>query len=304
MINVYFLETQYSYLGWHDIFLELVLHLKEKHNANIIHQFGGHLNLEKFGGYQMPDCEILIEDTEKDTLKGITFAEWRTGMLDIFEKRSNPNDVLLQTQFYNWFHKDFDRNSFKFQLKGTPFYTFTPSTNHEFFYHKRKFKKFDELIDKVFFLFSTHRQDGITLRDRGIVSDSPGPLHINDYLSKAIDYKMGLAAPSLAELCYREIEYLAVGLPMLRLEYMTQLNPPLIPNYHYIAVDRSQFPWDANADRNGGPEYVEAYIKRFNETKDDKEFLEFIAKNGREYYTNYCSPQNKLKHILNLLNLD
>jgi hypothetical protein len=48
MINVYFLETQYRYMGWHDLFLEVVLHLKEKHNANIIHQFGGHLNIQKF----------------------------------------------------------------------------------------------------------------------------------------------------------------------------------------------------------------------------------------------------------------
>lgn len=304
MINVYFLESQYVYLGWHDVFLELVVHLKEKHNANIIHQFGGHLKLEKFDGYDMPDCEILIEDTEKNTLKGITFSESQTKFLDIFQKRSNPDDILLQTQFYNWFHKDFDRNSFQFQLKGTPFYTFTPYTNHEFFYTKRKFKNFNELIDKVFFLFSTHRGDGAALRERGIVGESPGFLNINDYLELAIKYKMGLAAPSLAELAYREIEYLAIGLPMLRLEYMTQMNPPLIPNYHYIAVDRSQFPWDANADRIGGPEYVEAYIKRFNETKDDKEFLEFIAKNGREYYTQYCSPQNKLKHILNLLNIE
>lgn len=63
-------------------------------------------------------------------------------------------------------------------------------------------------------------------------------MNIDQYLEMAIKYKVGLGISSLAELCYRDIEYMAVGIPMIRLEYVTKTNPPLIPNFHYIAVDR------------------------------------------------------------------
>jgi len=300
MITVYFLETQYNYMGWSDMFLELVIELKNNFNAKIIHQKGGHLYIEKFD-YNLPDCEILIHDEENDILRGITWAEWKTGLFDIFMNRNNPNDILLQTQFYNWFPKDFDRSTLPFKLKGTTFYTFTPQTNHDFFYHLRQFTNHEDLIDKIFFLFTTHRDDGIVLRELGLCSESPGLLNIEDYLKLAIKHKVGLSLPSVAEICYREIEYMAIGLPMLRLEFMTQLDPPLIPNYHYIAIPRDNFPWDANFDRAGGEKYVEAYKNKFLEVKDNKEFLDFISKNAREYYNNYCSPQNKLKVLMKSL---
>jgi len=48
MITVYILETQYNHMGWNDVFLELAIELKDKFNANIVHQKGGHLYIEKF----------------------------------------------------------------------------------------------------------------------------------------------------------------------------------------------------------------------------------------------------------------
>jgi hypothetical protein len=57
------------------------------------------------------------------------------------------------------------------------------------------------------------------------------------------------------------------------------------------------------ADREGGEDYVQAYKKRYNEVKDDKEFLSFISKNAREYYTQYCNPYNRMNHLINLLEL-
>ena len=306
MIKIYLLETQYQYWGWHDVLLELALSIKEKYSAEIVHQKGGHLKLLNFEDYMMPDSEILIHNEDEDILYGIHWGENRTQFFDIFEKRNNEKDTLLVTQFYNIFHKTFDRSQFNFKLKNTPYYTFTPWTNHEHYYSKRKlleYKNYDSLIDQLFCLFTTHREVGIQLRERGIVSESPGLMNIDDYLKLAITYKMGLALPGVAEVNFREIEYMAIGLPMLRMEYMTQLNPPLIPNYHYVAVDRSNFLWDMYADRNGGDEYVNAYFKRFNEVKNDKEFLSFISKNAREYYTNYCSPQNRIQHLLTILEL-
>lgn len=302
MINVYFLETQYIYRGWNDVFLELVNNLRDNFNANIIHQKGGHLFIEKYD-YNMPDCEIIIEDEENNTLKAITWSESPTGLYDIFKQRNNPNDLLLITQQATWFPKDYDFSIHNFRVKPSTFYTFTPQTNHEHFYNLRRFKKFEDLEDKLFCLFTTRREDPFKLREMGLCSEAQGLMHMDDYLELAVKYKVGLSLSSLGEICYRDIEYMAVGLPMMRLEYMCSFDPPLIPNFHYISIPRDGFEWSTNSDRLGGDNYVEAYKNRFLEVKDDKEFLEFITKNAREYYTNYCSPLNRISTLIKNLEL-
>lgn len=303
-VNVYYLETEYRYWSWHEVFLELLLHLKKHYDTTVIHQRGGHLVIEHLENYHMPDCEIIIEDVETGALKAITFSESKTKLFDIFVNRNNPADTLLLTQFHNWFPKDFDTSGFNFTIKPTTFYTFSPTTNYDFFYHLRQFyNDYNKMIDQMFCLSTTGRPIVFQLREVGLISEATRFLTIEEYLDLAIRYKVGLSTTGVAEICHREIEYMAIGLPNIRMEYMTQLDPPLIPNYHYIAISREQFPWDSYGDRNGGPEYVEAYRKRYDEVRNDHEFLEFIAQNARNYYKQYCSPENRLTHVLNSLGI-
>jgi hypothetical protein len=306
MLTIYFLETEYQYMGWSDVFLELVNTLKEKFNADIIHQKGGHLFIEKFN-YNLPDCELIIHDEQNDTLKAITWSESPTDLFRIFKERNNENDILLISQQSYWFSQEHDTSSYTFTIKPTTFYTFTPQTNHNYFYNLRKFKDFNNLEDKLFFLATTRREDPFRLYEIDLcpmpVQLSGEHLNIDDYLKKAINYKIGLSISSRAEVCYRDIEYMAVGLPMLRLEYMTPFDPPLIPDYHYISVPRGNFGWSSEEDRIGGDDYVEAYKKRFFEVKDNKEFLNFITKNAKKYYDDYCSPQNRIIHLMDRLKL-
>jgi hypothetical protein len=93
---------------------------------------------------------------------------------------------------------------------------------------------------------------------------------------------------------------MGLGIPMLRFNYISELNPKLIPNFHYIAIDR---PDDLLIDRLGNETHAKLLEERFLEVKDDKEFLDFISKNAREYYNNYLSKYNRVKHTLNLLNI-
>lgn len=301
-LNVYFLETCYPYLTWHDVFLELVLYLKKHYEVNLIHQKCDFLKLANYD-YAISDCEILIEDVENDTLKGITFSESKTNFFDnVFAKRNNKNDILMLTQYYGWFPRHFDASKeYNFKILPTTYYTFRPTINHDYWYRQRQFIKHEDLIDQMFCLSTTGRGDLPRLRSLGVM----GPLEQGStaYFDHAIKYKVGFSVTGVPEICCREMEYMAIGLPNFRLEYMTQLNPPLIPNYHYVAVDRSAFPWDANLDREGGDQYVEAYVQRFNEVKNDREFLEFISRNAREYYLEYCSQEYRLKHILRALEL-
>ena len=70
----------------------------------------------------------------------------------------------------------------------------------------------------------------------------------NTYFEDLIKYKIGLSIAGRGELCYRDIEYMALGIPMIRFNYLSELNPNLIPNYHYISINR---PDDLIIDRLG-----------------------------------------------------
>lgn len=306
-MKAYILEPEMFHSEWASVFKEIVIYLKNYHNAKIISQRGGWNYIEEFD-YHMPDCELIIYDEKKDILKAITWSECPTKIIEVFKKRSNKEDILMKTQI--WFGEELDERGkpdFDFQLKGTVFYTIVP-IDHNYFFNKRKLLKHEDLIDEMFFKASTRREDPFVLYDMGYctnpIANDGGGIPIQEYLELAIKHKIGLSISSMAEIAYREIEYMACGIPNMHLKYLTKLDPPLIPDYHYISVDRTGFEIGPRFDLAGGPKYIEAYVKRFLETKDDKEFLEFISNNAREYYLKYCSPENRLKHILNKLEIN
>ena len=169
----------------------------------------------------------------------------------------------------------------------------------EFFYEKRNLN--NEFIDKMYFR-------GTSISDRPLVTfidekylngydPIGGP---SKYFDDLIKYKIGLSVSGRGELCYRDIEYMALGVPFIRFEYISELNPKLIPNFHYISVDR---PIELVKDRLGNFEHAKMIEKRFLEVKDDKEFLNFISNNAREYYITYLNRENNVNHTLNLLGL-
>jgi len=318
-MTVYFFENvSYVYKGWDAVFKEIIESLKQTHTINIKHKTnypaeeGTYFYIEEFD-YKMKDCELIIYDEENDVLKAISFSESHTDLWYVFTKRNKKEDLILVTQFDDWYNRELetgklriDLSEFNFTVGETVFYTLLDTVDYEDFYTQRTSKDFAELEDKLFMLFTTQRNDPFTLSKLGYLNENMTSLNTHDYFAKAINHKIGLAIATTAEYCYREIEYMAVGIPFMRLEYLRQLNPPLIPNFHYIAVDRAKnkLPYNTGLDRHGGEQFVKAYVDRFLEVKDDQEFLDFIVKNAREYYIKYCSPKNRKNHLLNLLNLN
>ena len=329
MIKIYYLESGSKHLGWNTVFKEIVEKLSKKHQIKLVSRKGiiskprDYLLVDEFKS-TIRDCELVIYDKKNDILKAISWCEScevgdgeGQGLLSIFKDRNNEKDIFLVAQQSFWNYNYVDRTvninkGYKFKVNATPFYTFESPISHDYFFEQRKNIPHTKLIDKLFFLSTTRREDPFELRKLNLCSESQGILPIQDYLDIATKYKIGLAISSLAELCYREIEYMAIGLPMMRLEYITPTNPQLIPDYHYIAVDREKYglhgsksipQWSTDYDRAGGKKYVDAYRDRFLEVKDDNEFLNFISRNAREYYENYCSPKTRADYLLTLLNL-
>lgn len=301
MKTIYITYTQYSPWALQDLIAELGEYLN-KSQYEIKSQIGGFLHIEAFD-YKLSDCETLIYDDELDSLKAISFSEVRTPLFDIFKKRNNKNDILVVLHQRSWGLHNFDRDSFNFKLKNTTTYTLKSDNNFDYFYNKRQSLKHSDLIDKMFFRTTTGRGDVLELTKRNIINPLFNPIPYRDYMELAIQYKVGLSIGAGYEICHRDIEYMAIGLPILRLEYTNTYNPQLIPNHHYISIDREGFAFDSNADNIGGEKYIEAYVKKFNEVKDNHELLNFVASNANQYYKNHCNPENRLKTILSQLEL-
>jgi hypothetical protein len=313
MMTVYYNETQYQKLTWCMVFVQLILYLKEKYNANVVYHKGtglptdGYLYIKELD-LNLPDCELVIHNSDDDSYIGITWADNPGDIVNSFIRRNRKEDKLYVMQFTNRWPRNFDKSTYNFQILQGTHYPFLSHTNHDYFYYERKLHNDvlkDNFIDKMFFLGRDDRPAVWELRKLGLCNENMGTNGNVGYFDEMIKYKMGLAISGVGELCCRDIEYLAVGVPMIKIEYNTQLNPPLIPNFHFIAIDRDKnnLPWDSHNDLAGGPEIVEVFKQRFFEVKDDKEFLDFVAKNGREYYEQYSHPCNRMKHLTNILGL-
>jgi hypothetical protein len=53
----------------------------------------------------------------------------------------------------------------------------------------------------------------------------------------------------------------------------------------------------------GNEEHSKMITNRFLEVKDDINFLEFISNNARNYYNDYLSTHNNVRHTIKLLDL-
>jgi hypothetical protein len=247
--------------------------------------------------FLLMECEYVIEFEDTGEFYVMSVSD------DLSHAMLNEHqNSLLQKVLIS----QFDRNKIESHVTSTYMEKYSPwiyfpctIDDLDVFYEKRK--TIDEFIDKMYFR-------GTSISDRPIVTHvSPDYLNgytpiggPNTYFDDLIKYKVGLSVAGRGELCYRDIEYMGLGIPMLRFNYLSELNPNLIPNFHYIAIDR---PDDLLIDRLGNETHAKLLEERFLEVKDDKEFLDFISKNARDYYNNYLSKNNRVKHTLNLLNI-
>lgn len=310
-MTVYYNETIYHKWIWDEVFLELTLYLKEKYNAKIIHYKGAeHTNLYLHINeldYDLPNCVLLIHKSENDSLIGLTFEDNPGEVVNMFIRRNRSDDKLHIMQYSNKWDRTFDTSIYNFKILQGVHYPHSPIVNHDYYYYERQLQTHlgTPFINKMFYLGREDRGSILDLRALDLVSEFiPGSTG-HFYMEQLIKYKMGIGIPGVGELCCREFECFSAGLPVIKFEFITQLNPPLIPNYHYIAISREKYsiPEDPHLDQRGTPAHTQGFIDRFNEVKDDADFLSFIGKNGRKYYETYCHPCTRLKHLLSILEL-
>ena len=307
-MEVYISYMQYADWTLHDLFLEIGHTLRSEHNATVHYSKDTTQYVHRFN-YKLPDCEIIIYEESSDILKAISYSEFRTGLWDIFVDRNNSNDIHFIAYHIGWGIKALEANypktpiPFNFQFKTTTFFSFVSRLNLNYVYNKRQFISYESMKDIMFFKTSTGRGDEKYLQEENITSGPPHFLPNDEFLLNAINHKVALSIAGVGEISHRDLDFFAAGIPILRLEFVQDFFPTIVPNYHYISIDRGELPWDSHQDCKGGVEYRQRYLQRYNEIKDDYDFLTFISKNAHQYYQDNCASHSRLNMILNRLEI-
>ena len=311
-ITVYYKPWDQIHMWWglHHILKSLVDYLKDNKNANVIEKDEFVYNNRS---YKVNDSHCLIYNKQKDSYTLITFTDQQCELICFLNARNNPNDTLVCSQLSKTNVFDIPRNykivpniyavSRAFMIYDDPV---------DLLYEKRLLRKSQSgFLDKLLFrgncaISGCDRRAVLLLTGQ---HDFVGWEPNDTYFTKdLIECSVGLSVPGIGELCMRDIEYMSVGIPMLRFKYIREetLNPSLVPNYHYISIDRMDN--DATIERTAGNglnplNYSLKYLEKFNEVRKDLDFLEYISKNARKYYEDYLHPNTRLNHLLKISEL-
>ena len=259
-------------------------------------EIGRPIKLSDGSEYTILECELLIENTTTNKIYFISVCDLLSSCSIKIQMNKRLQKVLLSQ--YNF--KEIELNILPAHSDRFIPWIYFPyvSNDLEQYYTKRNAVV---LKDELFFRTSSSwYRPLLRYIDNSILKDIEHIGSFDNYCSDAITYKMGLSLGGKGDLCYRDIEYLGLGIPFIRFKYNSTLSQPLLPNYHYINVD---YPESSVRDKDGTEEYAELIKKRFLEVKDDVNFLNYISNNGYNYYNTYIKHPNNVAYTLQLLDL-
>jgi hypothetical protein len=118
------------------------------------------------------------------------------------------------------------------------------------------------------FITKDSRFDGIDKREGFLTSE--------EYIRELAGHKVNLSINGHAEVCHRDMEIMGLGTVLLRTRFVCKFHEPLIPNFHYVAIDVDNF--------RDYETIAQKLIAKYEEIKHKKDFLDFVGKNAREWY--------------------
>lgn len=302
-------ETRY-YRNYNLFWDELTDKLKEKYEI-VENRYYKDANRNRFqvyfdslqnkNGLLLMECEYVIENMDNGDFYVLSVAD-NLSQAMLSEQNNSKLKKVLISQFIDYEVKHHVRDNFS---KYYPWIYFPMNlTDLEYYYNERNKKT--NLIDKLYFRGNTRERPILQHFDKEIFN---GPYYIGDsskYFEELINYSVALSIAGVGEICYRDIECMAIGVPILRFEYQSKFYEPLIPNYHYISI-----PYDnsipkhngVHTDRLGESIHAKKLEQRFKDVINDKEFLKFISKNARKYYEENLSSSVRVNKTLEILGL-
>jgi hypothetical protein len=283
--------------------------LKEKHSV-LENRYFEKANSERFpvkllDGTEtlLMECEYLIENIDTGDIYVLSVSDDLShATLDL---QNNPRlKKVLISQFYR---KKIASHVGANIKKYSPWIYFHSDYSVNLLNWRTSRDKISSYTDKLFFRGSNLESRPILQHFNSTILTGPNSIGGSDpYFNDAIHHIMGLSIAGRGEFCYRDIEYMAIGIPMIRFEYQSELYRPLIPDYHYISIP---YPEDMPlnnglpTDRLGMRQHAQMIENKFLNVLNDIEYLKYISDNAKKYYDNYLTLKNSIDLTLNLLNL-
>ena len=273
-------------------------------------------NISTFGNTPpISDVEYVIENLDTKEIKVLSFTEYFTHYVTHFAK-SDPCTKILLVHFnwshrYEWMKRD---RSVKNIDKVKP-WIFLPYKEFDYDHYRELRKSKLKLEEKLFYLGSgidSYRKSVQIVESKGLLQRT-GNYEFKNYLDKMISSKIGLSHyldldkyntpfDHPGEFCYRDIEYMSVGLPFIRIEYKDSVHDPLLPNHHYISIPREKA--YVAYEKNGDEGVADLYINKYLDVIDDHYLLNFISKNQIEWFDRNIKSPNIEKLTFELLELN
>ena len=248
------------------------------------------------------DCEMMIEDLDNGEYYILSSHDQYTASV-LGNRNEDKLKKVLFSQFIPLDMKHHAKNNYH---KYHPWGYFKHSNiDIESYYHKRQDIK--NYKNELFFRGTYKDRPILKHIDKKIMPLTTGDTskkYFEDLITHKVAFTVGGSA--VGDLCYRDVEYMQMGIPFIKFEYITNLDVPLIPNYHYISIELPKDMPIFNGvpkDRLGLEHHAKMVEDKYKEVINDTEFLRTISINSRKYYEDNLSLNsmiNKTRKILGI----
>lgn len=260
-------------------------------------------NVGSFGHHPpLSDVDCVIENMDTHEYVVISFTEYFNSYVVHYLRSEMCKHVCLAhfnyTNIYYWLRRD----NLTHQINKVSPWFFGSITEYDVNLYRTLRNTTDTFSDNLFFKGSgagDYRKVIKILHDRKVIDNES--IHINDYFTQlattkcALSYYMDLDRYYTpfhhpGEFCYRDMEYMAVGTPFIRIEYKDAVHNGLLPNYHYISIPR-EHAYDVY-NKHGDEGVADLIVEKHQEILHDDAFLQHISTNQRTWFDNYARWPN------------
>jgi len=266
-------------------------------------------------GYNPPlsDVDCVIENLETNEFVVLSFTEYFNSYVVHYLKSNLCQKVCLAHfsyhNIYHWLKRDYLVNKMD---TVTPWF-FGRFDDFDVDKYRSIRKNAGELNKSLFYKGSGqgYREALRFLDEKHIIDNRSVPFE--QYLTELAHAKCGLsyymdldryytAFHHPGEFCYRDMEYMAIGVPYIRIEYKDAVYNGLLPNYHYITIPR-EYAYDAY-NKFGNKGVADLIEEKYNDIIDDDHLLNFISNNQVKWFDTYAKWPNSAKFTITLTGID
>jgi hypothetical protein len=124
-----------------------------------------------------------------------------------------------------------------------------------------------------------------------------------EYINNLNNFAINMSLNGAGEICHRDMEILGLGTALFRPKLTVKFHDTLIPDYHYISIDYDEIRNEKNPNLFY-KKMSDLMIQRWNEVTQDREYINFVARNGQNWFNNNVKKEKHAELAIKLLNFE